>query len=332
MSCFFSALPLTCCPSKTAGSALIPLPRKVIYVDLITDWNKPQQTILDASDAGFNVIVLAFYLSTVGPYDAAGAWGNLSPAVQRATIDAVHAKGGIVMVSLGGATDSPYARDPAGLGTEVGKWCVANLLDGVDFDLEGINPGFTHAPHATAQQLIGWMNALNASTRAAIGPGRSISHAPQAPYLSVPGAQGTWPGPTGGYAAVFLAGNVDWLNVQYYNQGASCYQNYQGIFQTACASFPTSAISQLQAAGIPYDRLVLGMPVLPTDGNQPFPSASTVHDMVVKAGAELGWNAGVFAWQYHAGGSAGVWLSTVYPAATRQRPLLETLCEWTGCA
>jgi len=306
------------CPrgANPSARALASQRRKVIYIDLITDWNRSEQTVLDAVAAGFNVINLAFYLSDRGPWDAALAWANLSEQVKRQTMDAVHAAGAVVLVSLGGATDHPYGKDPAALGTEVAQWAVANLLDGVDYDLEGLQPGFVAAPELpTTAQLLQWLSTLNSSTRAVLGPDRYLTHAPQAPYLGQVGAQGTWAGPSGGYSAVYLdaKGSVDWLNVQFYNQSSSCYQNYTGIFVAPCASFPTTAISQLHATGLPYEALVLGMPVAPGDGNPPFPTASQLHDIVGQAQTDLGWDAGVMGWQWHASGSAATWIQTIYP-------------------
>ncbi len=290
------------------------LSRKVIYIDLIDDWNKPEQTILAASAAGFNVINLAFYLSATGPTDAAVAWQGLSSATKTATMQTVHSAGGVVLVSLGGSTDHPYDQDPTQLGQRVAQWALDQQLDGVDFDLESIQPGFVVSPQLpTAAQLIAWLVTLNEATRAVLGSGRLITHAPQAPYLSVPGSQGTWAGTTGGYTAVFQAGNVDFLNIQYYNQGSGCYQTYDDIFVSPCSSFPSTAISQLSQNGkvMPLSALVVGMPVAPNDASQPFPNASTLHDMFTQANSSLGWTAGVMGWQWHADGSARTWLQTI---------------------
>lgn len=52
------------------------LPRKVIYID-DGNWNSPQTSIVGAANAGFNVIILAFYMHT-GPSDFLTAWQGIS--------------------------------------------------------------------------------------------------------------------------------------------------------------------------------------------------------------------------------------------------------------
>ncbi len=43
-------------------------PLKVIYIDWENiNWNTPQDTVLAAAEAGFNVVIISFYLSGSGP-------------------------------------------------------------------------------------------------------------------------------------------------------------------------------------------------------------------------------------------------------------------------
>jgi chitinase len=122
----------------------ISLPRKVIYIDTTgVNWNDPSQTITSIVDAGYNVIILAFYISNLGPYDMAYTWGTFSGSLQNSTIQYAHDKGAIIMVSLGGSSDIPYVLNPNTLGTTIGEWVVNNNLDGVDFDLENFAPYLT---------------------------------------------------------------------------------------------------------------------------------------------------------------------------------------------
>ena len=53
-------------------------------------------------------------------------------------------------------------------------------------------------------------------------------HAPQAPYL------GPWAGSTMGYTGMirddpYIKKNLDFLNIQFYNQGAGLYDSYEGL-------------------------------------------------------------------------------------------------------
>ena len=84
-------------------------------------------------DAGFNVILLAFFLSNAGPgaFDAALVWQQVPQNVQKSTMAYAHSKGAIVVVSAGGETDKPYLTyTGTQYGTAAANWAVANNLDG----------------------------------------------------------------------------------------------------------------------------------------------------------------------------------------------------------
>jgi hypothetical protein len=102
---------LALCLASSMVSA-IQAPYKVIYIDFRNvNWSNGAQTILDAADAGYNVIILAFYLSASGPADMALVWAGLPEETKIATMNQIHEKGAVVLVSVGGATDSPYTSD-----------------------------------------------------------------------------------------------------------------------------------------------------------------------------------------------------------------------------
>src|SRR5262245_23762458 len=125
--------------------------RRVIYVDSQFDWNNIDQSINSMVDMGYNVVNLAFYIysgsspsPTPGPADAAMAWSLLTPARQLACVQRCHSKGASVLVSAGGSTEfSPYTTPARTYAQAVCQWAVANNLDGVDYDLEYIQPHFT---------------------------------------------------------------------------------------------------------------------------------------------------------------------------------------------
>ena len=62
------------------------------------------------------------------------------------------------------------------------QWAHANLLDGVDFDLENFAPPMV-AGSLTAQQTIQWLIDVSTAARNVLGSSGIISHAPQAPYF-----------------------------------------------------------------------------------------------------------------------------------------------------
>ncbi len=106
-------------------------------------------------------------------------WATTSPASQVATMAYAHARGAVVLVAAGGATDLPYAIvTGAAYGTAAATFAVSNQLDGVDFDLENFGPGLA-AAGLSAAASIQWVTDATVAARAVLGPTRLISHAPQ---------------------------------------------------------------------------------------------------------------------------------------------------------
>lgn len=101
---------------------VVPLsaPLKVIYIDYKDiNYNLPQDTLYNASAAGFNVLIMGFYL-TYGPADQAQNWAMVTQATQQATMQYLHSQGVVVLISFGGGTEySAYTSDPTSLGTQV---------------------------------------------------------------------------------------------------------------------------------------------------------------------------------------------------------------------
>lgn len=307
--------------------------RKVIYFDYLGfDWNDPTIAIKNAIDIGYNVINLAFYLSVNGPFDIALVWGNLTKDKQIDTINYAHARGAKILVSAGGSTDSEvYNMDPVIYAQNVCQWAIANNLDGVDYDLEQILPGFL-IPGKTSDQTYEWFKQLNVTSRTILGPDRIISHAPQAPYLSQPGHTGTWAGTLGGYVKVFddaknNGGYIDYLNVQFYNQGQpgteGPYSSYETIYVNGPNDFPYSAINQVATQGpnteitpIPLNALIYGTYLQSTDGSG-FHDPIAIKQFMQTANTNLGWNAGTMLWMWRTEGTvteptAQEWFNIVY--------------------
>jgi len=297
-------------PAIAVGS-----PVKAIYIDWHLNWNAPDQTLLQAVNAGYNVIIISFYLSGSGPTDMAQAWVGLSASAKQSAINSAHAAGAVVTVSLGGTTDSPYGMDGYTLGTTVGKWAKAQLLDGVDFDLENLAPGF-RAGSLTTQQTIDWISNVTLGAHDGFGSNAVISHAPQAPYFGPVGSTVTWVGTSGGYTAVYQkVGNyITFFNVQFYNQGATCYADFNGLFvsSSSCSSFPQTSVSEIAKAGVPLSKIVVGKPVTSADAGSGWVSASTLHSWFQQAQSQLGWKAGVMGWVWNDPTTLATWISTIY--------------------
>lgn len=67
-----------------------------------------------------------------------------------------------------------------------------------------------------------------------------------------------------------LAGttNIDWLNIQFYNQGPSSSETYQLQFVNSGSSHPNQAIAQINSnGGVPFNKIVLGKNLIPGDGS-----------------------------------------------------------------
>jgi chitinase len=287
-------------------------PYKVIYIDFRNvNWGNGAQTILDAADAGYNVIILAFYLSKSGPADMALVWAGLSEETKVATMNQIHDKGAVVLVSVGGATDSPYTSDATQLGTIAGEWAKSQHLDGVDFDLEDIAAGFV-VGGKSSEETVTWFVDVSESCRRALGPDGIITHAPQAPYF---GAEGTaaWTGPSGGYTAVEKrTSTINFYNVQFYNQGASCYTDYNGLFKSSCSTFPGTSVAEIHAAGVPLEKIVVGKPVTMADAGNGYVEPATLGGWFRQAASELGWNGGLMGWQWGEKNTLTSWLNSVF--------------------
>jgi chitinase len=291
-------------------------PIKAIYVDWHLNWNAPQQSILDAVNAGFNVIIISFYLSSGSAADMAQAWAALDDATKQSTIATAHSKGAVVTVSLGGATDSPWDKDPTSLGKQVASWVIAQHLDGVDFDLENLAAGFT-AGGMNAQQTVNWIATVSQVASQAIGSGAVISHAPQGPYFGPIGDSSTWAGATGGYSGVHKqAGQyITFYNVQFYNQGATCYTDFNGLFLQSgpsCSVFPNTSVAEIAQAGVPLSKIVVGKPVTSADASNGWVSGSTLASFFQQAQSKLGWNTGVMGWVWNDPGTCQSWIQAIY--------------------
>jgi len=223
-------------------------------------------------------------------------------------------------VSLGGATDTPFSHDPYTLGQQVGQWALSQALDGVDFDVENLVQGFKGGSLSDAQ-TVDWMVKVTQGTYAAMGNGSVISHAPQAPYFGPIGNSQTWTGSTGGYTSVYQkVGNlITFFNVQFYNQGPSCYTDYNGLFISSgasCPVFPYTAVMEIAKGGIPLTKIVVGKPVTSADASNGWISGSTLNSLFKQAGSDIGWNAGVMGWVWNDASTLTNWIQSIYSGST----------------
>ena len=182
-------VPTTHTPTQPSGSIrLNPQGKRVVYIDVRdVDWNNAGLCIRQAVDGGYNVVIMAFWLFS-GPADLALVWTQSTPAAQQATVAYLHARNAVLLVSLAGSTESPYAAvSGAAYGVAAATWALQNGLDGVDFDMENLGPGLT-AGGLTSAQTIQWLIDASNAARSILGPLGIVTHAPQAPYFGAIGS------------------------------------------------------------------------------------------------------------------------------------------------
>jgi len=292
-------------------------PIKAIYVDWHVNWSAPAQTIIDAANSGYNVVIIAFWLSSGTPADMAQAWAGLDDGTKQAAIQQVHNAGAVVTVSLGGSTDSPYDKDAFSLGQQVAQWAQEQHLDGVDFDLENIAAGFT-VGGLSDDQTVQWIVDATSGAVSVFGSEGIISHAPQAPYFGPIGGS-AWPGQSGGYTGVAqkAGSNVTFYNVQFYNQGGSCYTTYQGIFTSSasdCGVFPGTSVAEINSQGVPLSQIVVGKPTMTNEASNGYVDGNTLGGFVSQASGDINWNTGVMGWEWDDPATDAAWISGIYPS------------------
>lgn len=123
-----------------------------------------------------------------------------------------------------------------------------------------------------------------------------ITHAPVAPWFT----DSTNLYPHGAYHAVAqsVGDNVDWWNLQYYNQGAD-YTDCTSLLTTSNPDFPHTSIFEInQFSGVPLDKLVLGKPGSTIDvTNGGYVDANTLAGCLSQ-GKAAGWNGGAMFWEW----------------------------------
>jgi len=232
----------------------------VIYIDWKLNWADLKSDIVNAIDNCYNIINLSFWMSSVGYVDAAQTFASLSKDKQKEIIDYAHSKNAKIMLSAGGATEHLEMMVANYQGTDYGERAAQAVLDldldGLDFDLE-LEPG-NNGPFldGSMQQFL---IECSQAARDILGDEKLISHAPQGPYL------GSWAGPSLGYTFVMTnhLGLIDFLNIQFYNQGSDQYVDYSGLFLKADGWTSETAVLEMIQNGVEASQIVVGKPIGP---------------------------------------------------------------------
>ncbi|EJU05019.1 glycoside hydrolase [Dacryopinax primogenitus] len=263
---------------------------------------------------GFNVFILSF-LMTSGAADQALEWTTLDSAT-RASIKSEYANAGMkLLVSAFGSTDAPTSEgyNPTSLANTMAAWVKEYDLDGIDVDYEDFN-----AFNSGTNEAVTWLVTFTQALRAALPAGQYIiTHARWEPgSLGSCIAVAPWFSksqyPAGSYLDVNTqaGGDIDWYNIQFYNQGSTEYTTCAGLLTASSSSWPNTALFQINASGVSLNKLVIGKPANSGDASTGYMSTSTLASCVQQAQAQAqGWEAGVMTWEYPDAASA--WIEAV---------------------
>jgi hypothetical protein len=298
------------------GRGGMPSPLKAVYVGY-SNVSNIDGIVREATDAGFNLIVLAFYMGPetgTDPYSAAWYWQQLSTDQRKAAMKYANERGARVIVSAGGAGYTSYpANGAAAFGSGAAQFALLHDLDGVDMDFENFTTAFGTPSGLNKAQTIQWLTDATAAARELLGVERLITHAPQSPYWNVEFAYG--------YLDWWLSGGNELTTailMQYYNQGSGAYPTYESQF-VSNNFHPGTAVAQLISAGVAGNKIVVGKLTQPGDGDPAtWIDPATLGTWFQQAATDTrtgNWATGVSTWQWHASGSPTSlqFLSAVYP-------------------
>ena len=268
------------------------LPANVL-VGYHENWNTE---LLSQAHANYNVINLAFALpKTTGPTGACRCDiiytrppGYASDAAFMAEIDALHALGKKVILSLGGATGPIYLGNATDRTTFINSVNAiftqySNKIDGIDLDLEGSSMSSISsalwtmaAPQPGQTNMVTAVQSIMATYLANTGKKMILTMAPEVYYCT--GALA--PGQIGFSGGIFLPildglrNELDLLMMQLYNApgGMVAWDNiiyYEGTpeFSLALNETMIKGFACLNSkgnfVGLPASKIALGYPATP---------------------------------------------------------------------
>ena len=207
---------------------------------------------LDQIDPRYNVIEVAFAEPAVGTtYDMVFVPSQVSPTTFGLQVDALHAQGRKVLISIGGANATVHLNSDLERDQFVSS--VLDIIadygfDGIDIDLEGASVSSTggtiaNPTDASINRLIDAINTIADQFEITNGTPMMLTMAPETAYVQ--GGMSAFGGIWGAYLPIIdaLRDRIDILQVQLYNSG-SMYGIDGGIYTQGTADF---IVSQTEA-------------------------------------------------------------------------------------
>ena len=214
--------------------------------------------------------------------------GLQSKDYQSTVSDRIKNKGAFLFFSAGGWSENPWQvySNGSDYGRDVAKFVSDNQLHGIDFDLENVT---------AAQET--WI--IDATTAAydhfQTIPGKTfyISHAPQPAFF------------TGGpYTNIYkeCSNSIDFLNVQFYNQGTSNpYEDASSLLYDIDGAPSYTSLHELY--GIPNEKIVIGKPGRmqppPPDATIGYVTDASLNSWYIDYQKSHGIIPSTMIWQYH---------------------------------
>lgn len=225
------------------------------------------------------------------------AWTNTSVEARKQLLQEYHKAGVSLWASVFGGDpwETPVTNrlDPATLGRLHGEIIYGLGFDGVDVDLEDF-PAFDKHSHEVVGWTVDYVKALRKWLPAKEGFG--LTAAPVAPWFtpnSTTYCHGAW-----GAIDKQIGKEIDYYNVQFYNQGVGSYDSCDTIlFKSNVSNFEQTSVFEIAKNGVPLKKLVIGKPGWPSDAANGW-VAPDVLSVCAKSAKDRGWSAGFSSWQY----------------------------------
>lgn len=97
-----------------------------------------------------------------------------------------------------------------------------------------------------------------------------------------------------------VAGQIDFYNVQFYNQGDGTYDTCDSLFKKSPDSMPGTSVYDIIASGVPASKLIVGKPSDTSEASNGYISPSDLGSCISGLDQKPG---GVMAWQWATSGA-----------------------------